>query len=175
MRLGDEGGKETFTSESREIQYAINTDTNTLMHQHFCHYDMRHEQHVFVVLMCSDKGKMLMYCCCVCSDKKSITGNSTPTSCFEKLLCSTVIDCSGSHQHLACFFQLGDVSTSDAEIKYRWKGLRLRADQVDCDFSFLIQLIFCDSREVMRVGEFTASNQSKLSSSWIPKGWRKLC
>lgn len=50
---------------------------------------------------------------CVCSVRKSIAGNSTPASCFERLLCSMDTYCCGSRQLLLS--QPRDVRTSDTE------------------------------------------------------------
>lgn len=95
-------GKKTFNSEGRQTFLNSHIHTHTYTRTSFSLCDMRL---VFGTPTCLNekKGKVSMCCYCVCTVKKSITGNSTPTSCFEKLLCSTVTFCSGSHQQLAGF------------------------------------------------------------------------
>lgn len=65
---------------------------------------------------------------CFCSVKKSITGDLTPTRCFERALVL--------NGHI--LFRVPsqprqqDMRTSNTGMKYPWKGLCLRVDRVVC-------------------------------------------
>lgn len=84
------------------------------------------------------KGKPCCIVNCVCSVNESITGNSTPASCFREalVLYSHILFWVPSALQLL-LSQPRDVHTSNIEIKYPWKGLCLRVDRVACVCFFL--------------------------------------
>lgn len=130
QRPRDDGGRKKPPCQRWGKHFFILTNSFCLTHRlTFSHYDARQ-----IVLMWADSRAASVFCCCVCSVRKSITGNSTPVSCFQKL-----------HLHTnPAAPQLTPVSTPpDVEKSHLWEGLCFEVDQAARVHLFCVSLFLC--------------------------------